>query len=87
MTVETIKEAIVHPSSSASRANKLPKKALAVNEGLLPFNTPEKEKNMSKAEKAKAARNGIKTGEFAHKLAAFVPRGSAVLCNEQRRGP
>jgi len=35
--------------------------------------------------KAKSARNGIKTGEFAHKLAAFVPPDSAILCNEQRQ--
>ena len=35
--------------------------------------------------KAKSARNGIKTGEFAQKLAAFVPPDSAVLCNEQRQ--
>jgi len=35
--------------------------------------------------KEKSARNGIKTGEFAKKLAAFVPPDSAVLCNEQRQ--
>ena len=35
--------------------------------------------------KAKSSRNGIKTGEFAEKLAAFVPPDSAVLCNEQRQ--
>ena len=35
--------------------------------------------------KAKSARNGIKTGEFATKLAAFVPPDSAVLCNEDRQ--
>ena len=35
--------------------------------------------------KAKSARNGIKTGEFAQKLAAFVPPDSAVLCNEDRQ--
>ena len=37
------------------------------------------------AGKAKSSRNGIKTGEFAEKLAAFVPPDSAVLCNEQRQ--
>ncbi len=35
--------------------------------------------------KAKSARNGIRTGEFAQKLAAFVPPDSAVLCNEDRQ--
>ena len=35
--------------------------------------------------KANSARNGIKTGEFAQKLSAFVPPDSAVLCNEQRQ--
>src|SRR5262245_55708082 len=35
--------------------------------------------------KAKSSRNGIKTGEFASKLAAFVPPDSAVLCNEERQ--
>jgi len=35
--------------------------------------------------KAKSARNGIKTGDFATKLAAFVPPDSAVLCNEERQ--
>jgi len=39
----------------------------------------------SEAGKANSSRNGIKTGEFAHKLAAFVPPDSAVLCNEQRQ--
>jgi hypothetical protein len=39
----------------------------------------------SDAGKAKSSRNGIKTGEFADKLAAFVPPDSAVLCNEQRQ--
>ena len=35
--------------------------------------------------KAHSARNSIKTGEFAKKLAAFVPPDSAVLCNAQRQ--
>ena len=35
--------------------------------------------------KSKSARNGIKTGEFATKLAKFVPPDSAVLCNEERQ--
>ena len=39
----------------------------------------------TEAGKAKSARNGIKTGEFAQKLAAFVPPDSAVLCNEDRQ--
>jgi hypothetical protein len=39
----------------------------------------------SDAGKAKSSRNGIKTGDFADKLAAFVPPDSAVLCNEQRQ--
>ena len=39
----------------------------------------------SEAGKSKSARNGIKTGEFATKLAAFVPPDSAVLCNEDRQ--
>ena len=35
--------------------------------------------------KAKVARNGIKTGEYAETLANFVPPDCAILCNEERQ--
>ena len=37
------------------------------------------------AGKAKVARNGIKTGEYAETLSNFVPPDCAILCNEERQ--